>query len=172
MNEMLVEYLRYTRWATRTALDACAVIDDEDLRRDVHASHRSIWGTLVHIYQSDCVWWNRLQGDGAVRAGAFEPGSSIEDLRERWMPVLDELVKWAERLSDADWAQDLEYLTSRGVAIRQPVWEVALHVVNHATLHRGQILILFRQLDRVPTGVDLILYFREKSKAKADLAKP
>lgn len=170
MNEMLVEYIRYTRWATRTTLDACAVIDDEDLRRDVRASHHSVWGTLAHIYQSDCVWWSRLHGDSAARAGSFDPGSSIEELRERWLRVLNEFVDWAEALSAAGWAEEVAYLTSRGLSVRQPIWEVALHVVNHATLHRGQILSMFRQLDRVPTGVDLIFYYREKSKAKVDPA--
>ncbi len=171
MNEVLVEFIRYTRWATLTTLDACSVIDDEDLRRDLRTSYQSVWATLAHIYQSDCVWWNRLQGDGAARASHFEPGSSIEELRERWAAVLDGFVRWAEGLSAAGWAEELEYVTSRGQAFRQPVWEIALHVVNHDTLHRGQILSMFRQLDRVPTGVDLIFYYREKSRANSDPAK-
>lgn len=163
MNEVLVEYIHYTRWATLTTLDACAMIDDEDLRRDLRASHQSIWGTLAHLYQADCVWWSRLQGVAATPASVFEPGSSIEELRERWLLVLNQLVTWAESRSDAEWAADLEYRNSRGHYFKQPVWEIALHVVNHGTLHRGQILSMFRQLDRVPTGVDLIFYYREKA---------
>ncbi|MCZ2152594.1 MAG: DUF664 domain-containing protein, partial [Bryobacterales bacterium] len=88
MNEALVEYVRYDRWATRTTLDACAALEDEDLRRDLKASHQSIWGTLAHIYHADCVWWNRL-GGGEAGVVAMDPGSSLEELRERWLALLD-----------------------------------------------------------------------------------
>ncbi|MDZ7637708.1 MAG: DinB family protein [Bryobacterales bacterium] len=155
----------------RTTLDACAMINEEDLRRDLRASYQSIWGTLAHIYQADCVWWNRFQGEATVPLSLFEPGTSLGELRERWLRVLHDLVAWAETRTEVEWAADFEYRNSRGDYYRQPVWEAALHVVNHATLHRGQILSMFRQLDRVPTGVDLIFYYREKAKAAAEVAK-
>ncbi len=165
MNEALVEYIRYNRWAARTTLDACAALEEEDLRRDLKSSHQSIWGTLAHIYQADCVWWNRL--DGAVRIAVTGPGSSLDELRELWLGLLDNFVAWAESRTPEQWLADLEYRNSRGIEFRQPLWEVALHVVNHATLHRGQVLSMFRQLDRVPAGVDLIFYYRGKERAPA-----
>ena len=163
-NEVLVEYVNYTRWATLTTLDACTMLDDDELRRDLRASYRSIWGTLVHIYQADCVWWSRCQGQPTTGLSAFEPGSTVLELRERWAVVLNELVSWAQTRTLEQWAATFEYRNSKGETFRQPVWEAALHVVNHATLHRGQVLSMFRQLDRVPTGVDLIFYYRDKAR--------
>jgi uncharacterized damage-inducible protein DinB len=37
--------------------------------------------------------------------------------------------------------------------------------VNHATHHRGQVVTMLRQLGRTPTSIDLILYYRETSRA-------
>lgn len=166
-NEVLVEYIRYNRWATLTTLDACAMLDEDDLRRDMRAAYQSVWGTLVHIYQADCVWWNRFQGVPTGSLSAFEPGSDMAELRERWKQQLDAIVAWAESRTSEQWKADFEYRTSKAEPQRQPLWEAALHAVNHATLHRGQILTMFRQLDRVPTGVDLIYYYRERATQRA-----
>jgi DinB family len=39
-------------------------------------------------------------------------------------------------------------------------WRIALHVVNHASYHRGQITTMLRQLGREPIGTDLMAYYR------------
>jgi uncharacterized damage-inducible protein DinB len=168
--EILAEYVRYTRWATLTTLDACAMLDEDELRRDLHSSYGSIWGTLVHIYQADSVWWNRFQGNPTSALSAHEPGTGIAELRERWNRVLADFGEWAESRNDQDWFQEFEYRNTRGETFRQPVWEAVMHAVNHATLHRGQVLTMFRQLDRVPTGVDMIFYFRDKAKRGSEAA--
>jgi len=35
---------------------------------------------------------------------------------------------------------------------------VLLHIVNHATLHRGQVMGMLRQLGHVPPGTDYLFY--------------
>jgi len=166
-NEYLVEYVRYGRWATLTTLDACAALDEVDLRRDLRAAYQSVWGTLVHVYQADSVWWSRFQGQATGKLSTFEPGTGLAELRERWLAVQDQFVTWAQSLTSDQWDADFEYRNSKGEGFRQPIWEAVLHAVNHGTLHRGQILTMFRQLDRVPTGTDLIFYYREKAKRPA-----
>ena len=39
----------YTEWANDLAMDAAAKLSDENLRRDVGISHRSIFETLLHM---------------------------------------------------------------------------------------------------------------------------
>ena len=48
-----------------------------------------------------------------------------------------------------------------GKQYESPVWQIVLHVVNHATLHRGQVVAMLRQLGMTPPGTDLIYYYRE-----------
>jgi uncharacterized damage-inducible protein DinB len=39
-----------------------------------------------------------------------------------------------------------------------------LHVVNHATYHRGQITTMLRQLEAAPPkSMDLVVFFRERA---------
>jgi uncharacterized damage-inducible protein DinB len=43
-----------------------------------------------------------------------------------------------------------------------PIWQIVLHLVNHATLHRGQVMAMLRQLGAVPPPTDLMVYYREQ----------
>jgi uncharacterized damage-inducible protein DinB len=42
-----------------------------------------------------------------------------------------------------------------------PASQLVLHVVNHATLHRGQVIGMLRQLGVKPPNTDLFFYLRE-----------
>jgi uncharacterized damage-inducible protein DinB len=48
-----------------------------------------------------------------------------------------------------------------GTPFESPVWQIVSHVVNHATLHRGQVVAMLRQLGAKPPATDLIFYYRE-----------
>ena len=37
-------------------------------------------------------------------------------------------------------------------------WKVLFHIVNHATLHRGQVMAMLRQLGHVPPGTDYLFF--------------
>jgi uncharacterized damage-inducible protein DinB len=39
------------------------------------------------------------------------------------------------------------------------------HVVNHSTLHRGQVVGMIRQLGMVPPSTDLLFYVMETRQA-------
>ena len=42
-----------------------------------------------------------------------------------------------------------------------------MHVVNHATLHRGQIVGMLRQLGVTPPATDIVFYYYEQAAAAA-----
>ena len=78
----------------------------------------------------------------------------LADLLQKW-------ISWADTLTDADIERVIEYKALDGKPLRTPLWQIILHVVNHATLHRGQAMAMLRQLGVKPPGTDLIYYYRE-----------
>ena len=54
--------------------------------------------------------------------------------------------------------QDLAFKRLNGDTQSMAHWKVLLHIVNHATLHRGQVMGMLRQLGRVPPGTDYLFY--------------
>jgi uncharacterized damage-inducible protein DinB len=46
-------------------------------------------------------------------------------------------------------------------------WQIILHVVNHATLHRGQAMGILRQMGIAPPQTDLMNFYSELAAADA-----
>jgi uncharacterized damage-inducible protein DinB len=155
----LVTHLDYTLWASAKLLDAATRLTPEQLRQDLQVSHRSVLETLQHIYYADRVWLARLRGESIGFADP-EPGPSLNDLKERWPAVIAGLRAYVEGETDLT-----SLLTARrlnGDTFTMPRWKVLLHIVNHATLHRGQVMAMLRQLGHVPPATDLFYFYLQQ----------
>jgi uncharacterized damage-inducible protein DinB len=156
----LVLQVRYTAWASRRVLESAGALSGEELRRDLGSSYGGILGTLVHIFQGDSIWFDRLEGISTSSLARYAPDDDFALFSKQWLAVLDRWEAWAEGLDRAGWDRIVAYRNIKGESDSQPAWRIALHVVNHASYHRGQITTLLRQLGREPLGTDLITYYR------------
>jgi uncharacterized damage-inducible protein DinB len=157
-------HFRYTHWASRRLLDAIANLSPEDLERPNGISHGSILGTLAHVQWADWIWYTRVVGP------MEKPGGTLAALQTEWPELQRRWEAWADSASDADLQRDLTYKLMNGTEITSPIWQIVLHVVNHGTLHRGQVAGMLRQLNIAPPNTDMIGYYRtlpSMSKASA-----
>jgi uncharacterized damage-inducible protein DinB len=159
-SEALVLQLRYSAWATRRVLDSANALSAEELRRDLGNSYGGVRGTLDHIYQADAIWFDRLMGAPTGNLASYAPNPDFAGFSEKWVGLLERYVSWAEKLNPADWDRVVAYRNIKGEPFQQPIWQIVLHIVNHASYHRGQITTLLRQVGRPPIGTDLITYYR------------
>jgi uncharacterized damage-inducible protein DinB len=158
----------YNSWANHRTLEACAQLTPEQFLRDMHSSFTSVRDTLAHILGAEHIWLQRLEGHSVSVLVALDTAqfTDPESLRAAWPKTeakLDDLVR---RLTVADLARVIEYKTMKGVLCREPLWQPLLHLVNHGTYHRGQIAAFLRQLGAQPAPLDMINFFRERSKAE------
>jgi uncharacterized damage-inducible protein DinB len=153
-------HLRYHRWATSQILQEATPLPSEELVKDLKGSFHSIYDSLVHLFQADSIWLDRLEGrpTGGL-ADYAAPGCTFE-LRDAWLGVLDKMINWAETLSEADWSREMSYKTLAGIPYKTPLWQMVLHIVNHGSHHRGQITGMLRQLGIKPVNLDLISFYR------------
>lgn len=158
----LVTHLRYTAWATGRLLEACAAVPEETLRRDTGASHGGILSTLQHIYYADRTWLARLEGRTLTAFKDPDPGPSLDGLRLHWPALLDRFGLYAETLTDAAIDEPFSYRNLKGDALSMPRWQALLHAVNHATLHRGQVMAMLRQAGIAPPATDLVFFYLEQ----------
>jgi uncharacterized damage-inducible protein DinB len=153
-------HLRYSAWASRKLVDAVLVLPDGVVEKPVGISHGSLLGTLAHILWADWLWFTR------VVEPMEQPGSTREALETIWPGLQDRWVAWAERASDAEMQRVVEYKSILdGRMARTPAWQIVLHVVNHATLHRGQVMGMLRQMEIAPPQTDLMIFYRELTAA-------
>ncbi len=141
-------HLRYSRWASARLVEAVAAIPAEVRDRDLGASHKSIGETLKHVLFADHIWLARVTG---------------EEIDRDWTAVWDRWASLADSWTDADLDRVVDYRDMKGNAHRSRVDEIVMHVVNHATLHRGQVMGMLRQLGVAPPATDLIFFYREQA---------
>ena len=155
----------YTEWANDLAIDAATKLSDENLRRDFGISHKSIFGTLVHMAGAEWIWWERWNGRSPAKAEAWSLWSTdrcadLPTLRQRWGDLIDGRARFMSELDQERLDAELAFKLLSGDPNSMRLIHQMQHVVNHATMHRGQIVGMIRQLGIDPPSTDLLFYLR------------
>ena len=155
----------YTEWANDLAMEAADDLPDEQLRRDFGISHQSIFGTLTHMAGAEWIWLERWNGRSPAKAEAWsmwtaESCADLATLNERWTEVIEQRARLIGALDEDRLAAELPFRLLSGDPNSMRLIDQMQHVVNHATLHRGQVVGMIRQLGIEPPSTDLLFYLR------------
>ena len=168
MNQSEIKHLfDYTEWANALALKAAAELSDANLRRDFGISHGSIFGTLLHMAGAEWIWLERWHGRSPAGKEAWslwktESCADLATLNERWREVRERRARFISELDEVRLEADLPFKLLSGDASSMRLVDQMQHVVNHATLHRGQVVGMIRQLGIAPPSTDLLFYLRRE----------
>jgi len=157
----------YTEWANDLALDAAAKLGDDELRRDFKISHGSIFGTLLHMAGAEWIWLERWHGRSPAGKDAWSlwiPDSCVDlpTLERRWRDVVAVRAKFIGELDEPRLGNELAFTLLNGDHNSMRLADQMQHVANHATLHRGQVVGMIRQLGIAPPATDLLFYLRRE----------
>ena len=128
----------------------------EQFTQNVGYSHGSVRDQIVHIMNVDDVWFSELRG---VEPSEPLPSPDFDDresIRSHWDCVEQGMRAYLGELRD-------DMLFDK--PIEEPeedkdliVWQVLLHVVNHGTDHRAQLLRMLSDLGVKTTSQDYIFF--------------
>lgn len=162
MNLQDIHYLYdYNRWANHLILDAVETISVEEQRRDRGVSHQSMHGTLVHLLFAEWVWLARWKGNSPSAPLRPEDFSDLASIRNYWQQLEAEYADFLGELTEETLQAKLTYKDIAGNEYQNPLVLLMQHVVNHATLHRGQVMAMIRQLGIKPPATDFLFFFRK-----------
>lgn len=117
-------------------------------------SHGSVRDQIVHLMNVDEIWFSELRG---APVEPYDPAGPDDRaiIRARWDTVEQAMRAYLADLTD-------EMLFTRPITEEEDkdliVWQVLLHVVNHGTDHRAQLLRLLHDLGVKTTSQDFIFY--------------
>lgn len=114
----------------------------------------SVRNHIVHLIEVDDIWFSQLKGMTEPEI-PFIDGDDRVIIRQQWDAVENMMREYLASLHD-------EMLFAKPIILEEDsdltVWQVLLHVVNHGTDHRAQLLRLLNDLG-VRTGPqDYIFY--------------
>ena len=133
-----------------------ATLPYEQFTQNANYSHGSVRDQIVHLMSVDELWFSELRG---LEPSEPLPTVDFDDrkiIRAHWDNVEQSMRDYLAALQD-------EMLFDK--PIKEPeedqdliVWQVLLHVVNHGTDHRAQILRLLNDLGVKTESQDYIFY--------------
>jgi uncharacterized damage-inducible protein DinB len=153
MKEYLLRLYRYNHWANECYLA---------LFRTAPAVPERVQLLMSHVLVAQKLWLSRIQGapDLSLHIWQAEPLAKLEALAaendQAWLAYL-------HAANQAELDRLMTYQNFQKVTYTNRVADIIVHTANHATYHRAQMAVLFRQAGTPPINTDFITYAREES---------
>lgn len=163
MKEILARYAAYNFWAHKILLEKLSQVSDEVVHKDMGSSFGSIYKTLVHLMEVEASWWQRVSLKERIQLPERDPEENLEELSKKLLASSKQWSDWVNEAPEKMLTHVFGYQNSKREFFKQPVYEMLLHLFNHQTFHRGQIITLLRQngIDKIPP-TDFIVFSRKK----------
>ena len=163
MKKIFVQYAGYNVWANQQLTDCISNLPDEQINREITSSFKSIFATLVHMWDAESIWWQRVKLQEQIEVPSLNFDGSLLELVNNLLKQSKHWKEWVDLATEAALEHEFIYRNSKKEQFKQPVNEVLLHLFNHQSYHRGQLITMLRQvgLEQVP-NTDLISFLRKK----------
>ena len=149
----------YRMWADTLTFEAVAALPAGEAEKERPTLFKTIIGTLNHNYLIDLIWQAHLEGrehDFTARNIVLHP--VLADLWEAQQKINRWYIDWAERQTEQSLGEVVSFTFIGGEKSAMTRGEMLLHVVNHATYHRGWVAEMFFQVPARNPATDLPVY--------------
>lgn len=163
MKELFVQYATYNTWANGLLLQTIEALTEEQHGQEIVSSFPSIYKTILHLLDAENIWWQRIKLQEKISRPSLNFNGSMKDLRAE-VTKQDKLwQEWISNINEHGLQHEFIYMNSKKERFKQPVFQMLLHLFNHSTYHRGQIVTMLRQLgvEKIPV-TDFIEWSRKK----------
>lgn len=130
---------------------------------ELPSSFSSLYKTVLHMWDAESIWWQRMKlQERIIRPGENFKGT-LKDIANGLLGQSKQWEEWVSQASELALDHVFHYSTFSGEQFKQPTWQMLLHVFNHGTYHRGQLINMLRQLgiEKLPS-TDFIEWARGK----------
>lgn len=148
--KMMLEYNYDFQWRV---WDSIMTLTDEQFTTELDYSRGSIRNHMVHLATVDGGWLRGLKEDPNARGYNFKPEdyATREAVREICEQSAKEVLAYVNSLTEDDLKKQPENLPLT-------VWQTLLHLVNHGTDHRAQVLRALHEFDAPTFDQDFVYY--------------
>ncbi len=164
MKELLKQMAAYNTWANQKIMEVVLTLPEEKLNQDLPGSFKNLFKTVLHIWDAESIWWQRMKLQERITV----PSQGENNIKDIVSGIINQSQQWHDWVSNAsDMAIDhvFQFYNSKKEHFKVPVSQTLIHVFNHSTYHRGQLVVLLRQLgiEKFPQ-TDFIIWSRGKSR--------
>lgn len=161
---LLRDYAVFNCWANARFAEWLRSLPAEALEAPTPSSFPSLRLTLLHLWDTEVIWLSRLHGESPSTWPSKTFSGTPDELFEGLLASSDRLREYIGSQPDTYFDEETAFRTLDGTASTQVNAQILLHVLQHATFHRGQLVTMGRALGFTnPPKTDYIHYVRLKS---------
>lgn len=164
MKELLSQLAAYNSWANQRLIDAILSQPEEISQKEFPSSFKSIQATLLHMWDAESIWWQRMKLQETVTAPSNNFKGSTRDIATALLHQNKLWETWIGNASNAAFEHVFMYYSSKREPVKMPILQMLLQVFNHGTYHRGQLVNMLRQagVQKIPQTDFLIWVWGKK----------
>lgn len=157
----LQQHIRYNLWANEKIALFLSKADESIFDTEVSSSFSSLRKTVYHIWDAEVIWLKRLKGESISEWPSKSFAGNREQCLKEFIAHTRQLANFVEACDEAQQQAIITYKNLKGEELHSTVQEIVMHVVNHGTFHRGQLVTMLRGLGFTDLqSTDLITYLR------------
>jgi uncharacterized damage-inducible protein DinB len=163
MKDLLKQYAAFNVWANQKLTEQILALPEELQHRELPSSFTSLHKTILHMWDAESMWWQRMKLQERIIRPSENYNGSTKDIVNELINQNKQWEDWVTQASELSISHVFQYQTNRKEQFKQPIYQMLLHVFNHGTYHRGQLVNMLRQLgiEKIPQ-TDFIIWSRKK----------
>jgi uncharacterized damage-inducible protein DinB len=163
MKELFIQYAAFNVWANNVLFATIETLSGEQQNADMKSSFPSLYKTVLHMLDAESIWWQRLRLQEKIVRPSDEFTGSFSELSKVLQQQNQQWLKWLQGVNEHGLQHEFIYYNSKKERFKQPVYQMLLHLFNHGTYHRGQLVTMMRQsgVEKIPP-TDFIVWSRKK----------
>jgi uncharacterized damage-inducible protein DinB len=155
--DTLTHLFSHNLWANLRLLEHCAPLTGEQLTAPLLGGYGSIRDTLEHIALAEQGYFSRISTGQRLQRPENPPPMTLADITASLRITGAGFIEWAPKIQPTDTVRIDWDGTPRDV----PKTTLLTQVINHATEHRAQVMVIMTQLGIQPPELDSWMYFEE-----------
>ena len=162
MKELLQQYAAFNLWANKKMTEVIAQLPEEKVNAEIISSFPSMYKTVLHLLDAGGMWWQRLKLQEHVERPSDTFTGNFAELQKRLLQQSALYQHWVSNATEPQVQHVFAYFREKE-QFKLQVGQMLLHLFNHNSYHRGQLVTMLRQLGvtKIPP-TDFNAYLRSK----------
>jgi uncharacterized damage-inducible protein DinB len=161
--QLLQLFYTYNFWATSQLIEVLKGLSEEEISTPGCSGHGSIRKTMAHLFTTQWGWFSWFDKSRSAQEAMTlritpEEIDTPDKLQHKWQEIKKQTNDCLEKLTPQDLMENWTASTAGGFTMTLPLWKLLMHVANHGTHTRAQIVAAIRRLGHDPGSYEFFRY--------------
>jgi len=162
LHHYIINLTHYNLWANTKLTGFLKMLSTALLDKDIISSFNTIRKTLYHVWDAEAIWYNRIKGTSLPDWPSNNFTGTNEEAFVGFIEQSAMFARFANNSNEDMIMRQIKYKSLEGKEYENNISEIIVHIMNHSTFHRGQLITMLRNVGfKDLSSTDYITYLRE-----------